>query len=261
MNEEYGEILRGKRIAVTRAQAQAGELVCSLRGMGAGVFEFPTIEIVPAEPAEDFGHIGDYDWVVFSSVNCVDMFFRRLGATGRDTRDFRGVKVCVVGPATAEAVRKRSLRIDVMPEKHVAEALLDELLEHEPDLRGKRVLLPRGDIARRFLPEALREHGAEVTEFIVYRTVAPGASGALVEALMSFAPDLVAFTSSSTVRNFCQMLGGDRLEMLKKRAAFAAIGPITAGTMRELGVNPAIEAEEHSIPGLIQAIVKWAASP
>ncbi len=252
--------LFGKRIAVTRSQTQASELVRSLLAMGADVFEFPTIEIVPTESVDDFGCIGDYDWVVFTSVNGVDMLFDRLETLGQDARDLHGVKLCVIGSATAEAVRKRFLRIDAMPEKYVAEALMAELLEHEPDMRGKRVLLPRADIARSFLPDTLRAHGAEVTELITYKTVMPASSGAYVDALMTFAPNLVTFTSSSTARNFCTLLGRERLELLKKSAGFAAIGPITARTARELGIEPALEAEEHSIPGLVQAIVEWAAT-
>lgn len=252
--------LFGKRIAVTRSRSQASELVRALRAMGADVFEFPTIQIMPAETLDDFGYIGDYDWIVFTSVNGVDMLFDRLDALGNDARDLHGVRLCVIGSATAEAVRKRFLRIDAMPEKYVAEELMAELLKHHPDMRGKRVLLPRADIARSFLPEALRAHGAEVTELVAYRTVMPKSSEALVDALMTFAPGLVTFSSSSTVRNFCHLLGAERMDALKTRAVFTAIGPITARTARELGVHPAIEAEEHSIPGLIQAIVEWAAA-
>jgi uroporphyrinogen III methyltransferase/synthase len=251
--------LFGKRIVVTRARAQASELVRTLRAMGADVFEFPTIEIVPAETDDDFGPVEDYDWIVFTSVNGVDMLFDRLEDQGLDARDLHGVKLCVIGSATADAVRKRFLRIDAMPEKYVAEDLLAELLRHETDLRGKRFLLPRADIARSFLPRELRDRGAEVTELIAYRTAAPKSSAALIDALLKFDPGLVTFTSSSTARNLREMIGEERLESLKERAAFAAIGPITARTARELGMAPAVEAEEHSIPGLVQAIVEWAA--
>ncbi|MFO7973384.1 MAG: uroporphyrinogen-III synthase [Candidatus Hydrogenedentota bacterium] len=261
MKKERGNVLSGKRIAVTRARSQAGEFTRSLEGLGADVFAFPTIEIVPVEPIEDFGSVGDYDWVVFSSVNSVEIFFDRIETMGLDARDFRGVKVCAVGSATAVALEDRSLRVDAMPEKHVAEALMAELLEHELNLQGKRVLLPRADIARPFLPEALRQHDADVTELTIYKTVAPESSEDFADALMTFAPDIVTFTSSSTARNFHRMLGENRIETLKKHVAFAVIGPITAQTARELGMHPAIEAKKHSIPGLIQAIVDWAASP
>jgi uroporphyrinogen III methyltransferase / synthase len=261
MNKERERVLAGKRIAVTRARAQAGELIHSLEALGAEVFAFPTIEIVPVESIEDFGYLGDYQWVVFSSVNSVKIFFEHIQAMGLGVRDFHGVKICAVGPATAAVLREQGLRVDAMPDKYVAEALMAELLEHEPNLQGKRVLWPRADIARRFLGEALREQGANVTELVLYRTVAPESPDALADALMAFAPDVLTFTSSSTVRNFCRMLGQERVEVLKKSASFAVIGPITAQTARELGIQPAIEAEEHSIPGLIQAIVEWAALP
>ncbi|MEA3364152.1 MAG: uroporphyrinogen-III synthase [Candidatus Hydrogenedentes bacterium] len=253
--------MAGKRIAVSRARAQAGELMHSLEALGAEVFAFPTIEIVPVENIEDFGYVGDYQWVVFSSVNSVKIFFERIQAMGLGVRDFRDVKICAVGPATTAVLRERSLHVDAMPDKYLAEALMAELLEHEPNLQGKRVLWPRADIARRFLGEALREQGANVTELVLYRTVTPESPDDRADALITFAPDLLTFTSSSTVRNFCRMLGEERIEVLKNRAAFAVIGPITARTARELGIQPAIEAEEHSIPGLIQAIVEWAALP
>ena len=217
--------LYGKRIAVTRARTQASELVVLLRELGADVFEFPTIEIerVPAPP--DLGPVSDYDWIVLTSVNGVDMLFERLDALGRDARDLAGVKLCVIGSATREAVHKRFLRCDLMPENYVAESLLAALETHAGTLAGKRFLLPRADIARSFLPKELRARGAEVTELVAYRTVKPGASETLADALVSYAPDCVTFTSSSTARNFCEIMGEKRLAALLPKTAFASIGP------------------------------------
>lgn len=251
--------LSGIRVAVTRAQTQAADMVRHLRALGAEILEFPTIEIVPVEPADDMDYVGNYDWVVLTSVNAVDMLFDRLESLGQDARDLAGVRLCVIGSATADAVRKRFLRIDLMPKRYVAEDLFAALSRREDSLQGRRFLLPRADIARSFLPQALRDQGAEVTELVTYRTVVPETSGAAADAVAAFAPHVVTFTSSSTARNFCELLGPDRLDRVKAGATFATIGPITARTARELGFEPVIEAARHDVPGLIQAILEWAA--
>ncbi|MFP4192170.1 MAG: uroporphyrinogen-III C-methyltransferase [Candidatus Hydrogenedentota bacterium] len=249
--------LFGQRIAVTRSRQQASDLVGRLSELGADVFEFPTIQIKPPEEPGDFGWIGDYDWIVFTSVNGVEMLFERLDAQGCDARDLAGVRLCVIGAATAGAVRKRFLRIDAMPDKYVAEELLAVIHAHEPDLRGKRFLLPRADIARSFLPEELRKHGAEVTELVAYRTVPAEESAALADRLVAHQPTLITFASSSTVRNFCRLLGEERTKRIQQEAVAASIGPITSATARECGFHVAVEPAQHDIPHLVEAIVEW----
>lgn len=248
--------LFGRRIVVTRARTQAGELVRHLHELGADVFEFPTIEIEPAPAAEPFGYIGSYHWVVLTSVNGVDMLFERLEDLGQDARDLSGVKLCAIGSATAEAVRKRFLTVDLMPEKYVAEDLLDALIRREGAIEGKRFLLPRADIARGFLPEELRKRGAEVTELVAYRTVAPKTSEDLAGQLAAYRPDLVTFTSSSTARNFAEILGAARLNAVALTARFAAIGPITSRTASDLGMPVTVEPDVHDIPHFVEAIVQ-----
>jgi uroporphyrinogen III methyltransferase/synthase len=230
-------------------------MVQELREFGADVFEFPTIAIEPTLPDEPIEDLQHYNWIVFTSVNGVEMLFERMEEQGWDGRDLAGVKICVIGTATADAVAKRFLRYDCMPKKYVAEHLLEALKEQEPDLAGKRFLLPRADIARSFLPKALREAGAEVTELVTYRTVKPTASDDLADALLAYKPDLVTFTSSSTTRNFCEMVGPERTTKLKETARFAAIGPITAATAEEHGLPVTIEPAEHDVPHFIEAIV------
>jgi len=247
--------LFGKRIVVTRARNQAGDLVRQLHDLGADIFEFPTIEVEPAKIDEPFGDIRDYDWIVLTSVNGVEMLFDRLDEAGSDARDLAGVKLCVIGSATADALRKRFLKVDLMPEKYVAEHLMAALLEREPSLEGKRFLLPRADIARSFLPEELRKRGAEVKELVAYRTVAPRSTEERAEALIAYKPDLVTFTSSSTACNFYEMIGAERVERVKQTAAFACIGPIAAKTAGELGMPVTIQPDTHDIPHLVDAIV------
>lgn len=247
--------LFGRRIVVTRARNQASELVRQLHDLGADIFEFPTIEVEPAKVDEPFGDIGDYDWIILTSVNGVEMLFERLEEAGKDARDLAGVKLCVVGSATADAVRKRFLIVDLMPEKYVAEELMAALLEREPILEGKRFLLPRADIARSFLPEELRKRGAAVKELVAYRTVTPRSSDERADSLIAYRPDLVTFTSSSTARNFYDMLGPGRVEQIKQTAVFASIGPITAKTADDLGMHVRIQPDTHDIPHFVDAIV------
>jgi uroporphyrinogen III methyltransferase/synthase len=246
--------LFGKRVVVTRAQSQAGKLGEALRELGADVFEFPTIQIEPPKDEAPLDDISEFDWVVLTSVNAVDMLFQRMETAGLDARALAGVKLCVIGAATAQAVQSRFLNIDLMPDEYVAEALMAALEAAEPALSGKRFLLPRADIARSFLPKELRARGADVTELITYRTTVPKTASDRADALVEYEPDLVTFTSSSTARNFCQILGEDRVKRLPKRIRFASIGPLTTTTANELGMPISIEPAQHDIPHLVEAI-------
>lgn len=253
--------LFGLRVAVTRAQSQASRLVTALRTLGADVFEFPTITIESPIEAPVFDPLPSYDWVVLTSVNAVESLFAMLAARGEDARAFAGVKICVIGSATGDAVRKRFLEPDLVPERYVAEELMTALHAHEADLAGKRFLLPRADIARTFLPQELRAQGAEVTELVAYRTIPPEASNERIEALLAFAPDVVTFTSSSTARNFAGLIGPRRAALEALGTGYASIGPLTTETAESLGMPIAAAAEVHDIPGLVDAIVRWAAQP
>ncbi len=246
--------LFGKRVVVTRARSQASRLVESLRELGADVFEFPTIQIEPSEEEAPLDDVATYDWIVLTSVNAVDMLFQRIEAAGLDARALHGVKLCVIGAATAHAVESRFLRIDLMPDQYVAEDLMNALSQAEPNLVGKRFLLPRADIARSFLPRELRDRGADVTELVTYRTTVPKTADARAAALVDYAPNLVTFTSSSTARNFHSILGEDRIKQLPKSVRFASIGPLTTVTATELGMPISIEPTQHDIPHLVDAI-------
>lgn len=249
--------LSGKRIVITRARQQAGELARQLQELGADIFEFPAIEIEPVRDAVPIDHVGKYDWVVFTSVNAVDMLFERLEELGRDARDFHGVRLCVIGSATREAVRRRFLNPDLMPEKYDAEHVLEALVTAGGSLEGKRFLLPRADIARTFLPRELRARGADVTELIAYRTVLPKSTDELADALVAYGPHVITFTSSSTARNFCELVGQERLRSLRSNAVFASIGPLTTETAEQLGLPVTIQPAQHDIPNLVQSIVEW----
>ncbi|MCC6145887.1 MAG: hydroxymethylbilane synthase [Candidatus Hydrogenedentes bacterium] len=248
--------LSGVRIVVTRAEGQASDLVRELDRHGADVQQFPTIAIQPVAPEGPLGPMSGYDWVVFTSANAVSHFEAHLVAEGLDWAALRAANVCAIGPATAELLRAQGVLVALTPERFVAESLVEALTGIEGGLAGRRFLLPRGNLARPLLPEALRAAGADVTERIVYETVPVMAAPAAVDELIDYRPNVVTFTSSSTAENFCRILGAEKLQRLKQTALFAAIGPVTAQTMREHGLVVSIEPEAHTIPALVHAIVQ-----
>ena len=250
--------LFGRRIVVTRARAQAGELSRELECLGAEVLEFPTIEITPPE---DFGpldaainNLDSFGWIVFTSANGVAAFLERLVHHGLDLRAVpRGAKLAAIGPATADALRATGLRVDVVPEEYRAEALLEALLNGGSPAGG-RVLIPRAKVAREVLPQKLREVGMEVVVPPAYETV-PSEEGKdeLRGRLVAGDVDCVTFTASSTVESFVGAFGEETAELLS-RTRVACIGPITAETARGHGIKVDAEAAQYTIPGLVSAV-------
>ncbi|HEX7241409.1 MAG TPA: uroporphyrinogen-III C-methyltransferase, partial [Longimicrobiaceae bacterium] len=203
--------LFGRRVVVTRARAQASDFAAALEGLGAEVVQFPTIRIVDPldpEPLRRAAAEADrFDWIVLTSVNGVGRFWQALRESGRDTRSLHGVSLCAIGPATGAAIEMEGARPDLVPERFVAEAVVEALVG-ETELRGSRVLLPRAEEARSVLPDSLRAHGAEVVEVAAYRTVPDAVeAGSLRERLRAGEIDLVTFTASSTVRNYVEVMG------------------------------------------------------
>ncbi|MCL4459958.1 MAG: uroporphyrinogen-III C-methyltransferase [Chloroflexi bacterium] len=250
--------LFGQRVLVTRSREQASSLVEMLRELGAKVIEAPTIEIQPISDHsvldKAITHLEDYDWLVFTSQNSVNLFFSRLQTLGLDSRELKGVKLCAIGPATAKALGRYGLYPDYMPSEYVSERVVAGLAER--GISGQRILLPRAEGARDLLLTELTRLGAVVDEVTIYRTVPPATDRAYVRKLFREGGiDIVTFTSSSTVRHLAMMLGEDitRLEA----TTVACIGPITAQTATELGIRVDVVAEEHTIPGLVKALVQY----
>jgi len=249
--------LFGKRVLVTRTRQQASVLSRLLSQQGAEPIELPTLELVPRDDPRRLGRALDalardrYQWVVFTSANGVDIFFRRLREAGRDARAFAGARVCAIGPGTAAALAAHGLRADLVPEEFVAESVVEAL---RPHLRpGNRVLVPRAESARPELVEGLRSCGAEVAEVTLYHAAVPKEAPAeALEMLRRGAIDAVTFASSSAVRNLLKLLGGDTAPL--KGPLIACIGPVTARTAREAGLEVGVEAKEHTIPGLVRAL-------
>ena len=254
--------LWGKRIVITRATEQAPELAERLGALGAETITLSTIQIAPADPAtldDALARVAEglYDWIIFTSVNGVAAFAEWLAATERDWRAVRS-RVAAIGPATAQALRERGLRPDFIPTEFVAEAVAAQI----GDVAGKRVLLPRADIARPALANLLRAQGATVDEVAAYRTITPPLDPAAVtRALSDPWPDAITFTSSSTVRGLVEALGGrDPAEALAG-IVIACIGPITADTAQSYGLEPDVVATEYTMEGLTTALAAALAHP
>lgn len=227
--------LAGKRIVITRPESDAERLAARLEAMGATPIVAPAIEIEFTDPPEldqALARPDVYDWIVFTSKNGVEAVFRR-------TDRLAGPKIAAIGPATADGLRAHGVEPDVVPDEYVAEAVLEAL----GDVRGQRILLPRADLAREALPEGLRARGATVDVIAAYRTRMSGGAGAVQDA------DAVTFTSSSTVRGF---LAG---AAVPAGAKVVCIGPITAATAREMGLEVHHVAAAYTEDGLIAALV------
>ena len=257
--------LFGQTVVVTRTRQQASELSERLAALGANVIEAPTIELAPpgewSGVDEALSRIAAYDWVVFTSANGVAFTKQRLLETGRDARAFGGAKVAAIGDATARAVREQLfLNVDLCPESFVAEALADEFAR-QGVVKGGRFLLLRADIARPVLRERLQQGGAaEVNDVPIYETKPAAAlPPPLLAALAGGEVAWVTCTSSSTARNFAALLGPDYREKLNG-VKFASIGPITTATLRELGLEPAVQADTFNVDGLVAAMTKAAAA-
>jgi len=235
--------LADRTVAVTRARAQSSGLARRLRELGAVVIEAPAIRIAPLDgPAPE---LGGYDLVCLTSPNGVQLLFERLRAAGRDARALAGATVAAIGPGTARALAQRGVIADVVPEQFVAEGLVEALAE----IPVTRALIARAAVARDVLPEALRERGAAVDVLDLYETVAEPLSEGQRDAVA--AADYVTFTSSSTVQFFFSQAG----EGAAERARLVSIGPVTSDALRARGREPDVEAEQHDIDGLIEALV------
>lgn len=250
--------LKNRTILVTRAQGQTPEFRCLLEEAGARVLEVPTIEIRPKRTPELDSAIQKlikYDWLIFTSANGVDVFVERareLGKWPEGGFSPAGPRICAIGPATARRVEDSGRDVDLVPSLYQAEGLLREFIRaNKSDLTGMWILLPRASKAREILPEQLREKGARVDVIPVYDTAAPEQSRSLLEQLLETeSPDLITFTSSSTVHNFVNLAEGRNLRQFR----CAVIGPITEATARKYGLDVAVRAEKSSIPDLAKAI-------
>jgi uroporphyrinogen III methyltransferase/synthase len=252
--------LFGKRILITRARGQSGDFATQLKKGGAEVIEFPTIEIVPplrwGEVDRAIGQLKSYDWIIFTSANGVDFFWQRMMEQGNNLRLPSSLKVCAIGPATANRLKKKRASVHYIPKEFIAESILEGF--EKMAIKEKRVLLARARKARDILPRGLKKMGAEVDVVAVYRTVRPrGGSKKLKKLLADGKIDVIAFTSSSTVNHFSELLKKEDLKKLLRHISVACIGPVTARTAKEWGMKVKIQPKQFTIPGLTRAIADY----
>jgi uroporphyrinogen III methyltransferase/synthase len=254
--------LFGKRIVVTRAREQASGFLARLTELGAACIEFPTIQVVPPKSWDPLDRVmmrlERYQWLLFTSVNGVKYFFDRLGDLGLDVRELRDMKVGAIGPKTAEAIYKRGIRPDLVPDEYRAEAVVEAFKKW--DVKGIKILLPRAAKAREVLPTELVKMGASVDEIPAYQTVKPDHDKGRVKGMLEKGEiDMVTFTSSSTVSNFVEMFRAEErhLKAWMAHVAVACIGPVTAKTAEEKGLSVSLISEEYTIEALTHAIVHY----
>jgi uroporphyrinogen III methyltransferase/synthase len=240
--------LHGTTVAVTRARAQASGVAARLRELGGRVLEAPAIRIVALDI--ELPALEDYDLLCFTSPNGVALLFERMAAIELDARSLAGARVAAIGPGTARALRERGVIADVVPERFVAEGLIEALA----DVPVRRALVARAARARDVLPDALRERGAQVDVLALYETVGERLTDSERDAVGS--ADYITFTSSSTVEFFLDAMGGS----LPASARLVSIGPVTSAALRARGLEPHVEAGRHDIDGLLAALIADARS-
>lgn len=256
--------LFGRKIVVTRAREQASDFAHELTSAGAHVIEFPTIETV-APPSWDeldaaIGALSTFDWVIFTSSNGVGFFRQRLRELGKDIRALGNAKLCAIGPKTAEALESLGLIVDSVPEEYRAEAIIATLGDA---VAGKKILIPRAQVAREVLPDQLREKGADVTVATTYITIRPEARKEEVRTLFSDGKiDAITFTSSSTVTNFIEMWENKEEALtLLDQTVIASIGPITSDTARSYGLDPKVEPTDYTTSALSSSLIAYFGKP
>ena len=254
--------LFGKRIIVTRAREQASQFLAGLRELGAECIEFPTIEISRPLSWEGLDRaiqaLGDYHWLIFTSVNGVDYFFRRIFDLGKDIRILGKIRVAAIGPKTAAAVQTMGINPDLVPEEYRAEGVIDAF--RGKDLKGVNILVPRAAEARETLPDELVKMGAHVDVIEAYRTVMPDTGTERLSSMLSKGEiDMATFTSSSTVLNFISMFKQqeESLRQWMHNVAIACIGPITAKTAEGNGFRAGVIPKEYTIEALTGSIVEY----
>jgi uroporphyrinogen III methyltransferase / synthase len=256
--------LAGRTIIITRPREQASRFAAELERLGARAIICPTIEIVEPESLaaldDALENLFGYDWIIFTSANGVEHFMRRLQTLGHDLSELDGLRVCAIGDATAEKLRVERVHVDLVPEQFKAEgvyAALEAFLGGRESLRRLNFLIPRAAVARDYLPRALEEAGARVDVVAAYRTVRPlNPDLPRINALLAGGTiDCIAFTSSSTVRNFAELFDTSDLSQVLRDVAVACIGDVTAATASEYGLQTEIMPAEFTISALVGAIV------
>lgn len=251
--------LFGKTVIVTRPKEQSHEFIRLLEDRGANVIPFPTIEITPPRSYKALdraiNEIEHYDWIVFTSVNGVKSFFSRLKELNKDLRELHGAKIAAIGDITASEIMNMGIKVDIVPDEFRAEGLIKIFKKHR--IKDAKVLIPRARIARDILPESLKKLGAKVDVVTSYITKKPSKSKTnhICKLLDEHTVDLITFTSSSTARNFFELIPD--FKQYKKKPVIASIGPITAQTIREFGYRAQISPKQYTVLHLVEEIANY----
>ena len=252
--------LEGRRILITRSARQSSHFRALLEELGAQVVSVPTIE-VRSRPRSEIdpvaAHPSVFDWIIFASANGVRFFLERCQKldTLSVLQSDSGPRICAVGPSTAACIESFGLNVDLMPECFRAEGVVEAFRQLSHGQQSVKILLPIASLARDTLARGLRELGSEIHALPIYDTVPPSDAGDRLRAsLRDGEPDLIAFTSSSTARNFVAICHPD---IDSKRFRYAVIGPVSGDTCRNLGIPPVIESRDSTVPGLVQAIREY----
>ncbi len=248
--------LFGRKILVTRARHQASKLSEKIKSLGADAIEFPTIQIEPNKDKtllkQTYNKLDAYDWIIFTSVNGVEEFFKNLKGFNKDIRTIGNAKLCAIGEATKNALQERYLNVEITPKEYIAEALIEELKQRINS--EDKILILRADVARKILPQELKKIAAQIDVVPLYQTIIPEHDSQNLRKLVARA-DTITFASSSTVSNFMQILGKENLSLLEEKQ-IACIGPVTQSTAVKLGLKNIKMAKEYTIQGLVNLLLE-----
>lgn len=263
MAEPFANALRGKRVVITRAAEQSQPLLGALRDKGALPMLMPMVAFAPPDDVQALDdairRLREYHWIFLTSQNAVRALQERAEHLKLSLRDAVGAaQIAAVGPVTAEAARAIGFTVNYVAQEHNGAALAQEL---QDEVVGKRVFLPRSDLANHDLVEVLHRLGAQVSEIVAYRTLRPTPEDTHnLQAVLLDPPDAILFFSPSAVRHMRELLGPESFGNLSEKSAFAAIGPVTERRLREAGVQRLIVAQDTSIPSILETLEKFFAN-
>ncbi|MCK5237025.1 MAG: uroporphyrinogen-III C-methyltransferase [Deltaproteobacteria bacterium] len=255
--------LFGRRVLVTRTRAQAEKFIDILETKGAQTVAVPVIKTVAptssAKMDQAIKKLSSYDWAIFTSVNGVKYFFKRLYSLGLDIRELKGVKICCIGPASRDEVTKRGIKVDLVPGEYVAEGVIREFQKKGVNsIRGKRFLLPRAEVARDVIPKEIKKLGGKIDVAPSYKTICPKKEAEEIKSLIKKGKvDVVTFTSGSTVTNFVSLFKKNELTKALKSITVACIGPVTTKTAEDFGLTVKIKAKKYTLDGLASAMERY----
>jgi uroporphyrinogen-III synthase len=261
--ESFANALSGKRVVITRAAEQSQPLLGALREKGALPVLLPLVAFAPPDDLQALDdairRLREYHWIFLTSQNAVRALQERAEHFKLSLLDVVGAaQIAAVGPVTAEAARAAGLMVNYVAREHNGAALAQELQE---EVREKRVLLPRSDLASHDLVETLHRLGAQVTEIVAYKTLRPTSEETRnLQAILPDPPDAILFFSPSAVRHMRELLGPESFGNLAEKSAFAAIGPVTERRLREAGVQRLIVAHDTSVSSILESLEKFFAN-